>query len=104
MEGPPASPEVFCRGLFFAECLTLGKEDVCRVSLFAECGTRQTASLPSARRLTLGKQLFAVKTYAEWCLPSVTLGKPFAECFWVTLGKAPGSGSVAMSDLQPCTN
>ena len=27
---PPASPEVFCRGLFFAECLTLGKEDVCR--------------------------------------------------------------------------
>ena len=36
-EGPPASPEVFCRGLFFAECLTLGKEDVCRVSLFVEC-------------------------------------------------------------------
>ena len=39
MEGPPASPEVFCRGLFFAECLTLGKENICRVSLsaFAEC-------------------------------------------------------------------
>ena len=47
-EGPPASLEVFCRGLFFDECVTLGKEDVCRgISLpsiwhsakaaFAEC-------------------------------------------------------------------
>ena len=36
-EGPPESPEVFCRGLFFAECLILDKKDVCRVSLFAEC-------------------------------------------------------------------
>ena len=65
-EGPPASPEVFCRGLFFAECLTLGKGDVCRVfgtrqrrplpsASFAECNTRQTVSLPSARVSTLGK-------------------------------------------------
>ena len=65
-EGPPESPEVFCRGLFFAECLTLDKEDVCRVfgtrqrrtlpsAGFAESGTRQTASLPSARVSTLGK-------------------------------------------------
>jgi len=38
--------------------------------------------LPSARRLILVKQLFAVKTYAECHLPSVTLGKRFAECFW----------------------
>ena len=42
-EGPPASPEVFCQGLFFAECLTLGKEDVCRVF-----GTRQRRPLLSA--------------------------------------------------------
>ena len=44
---PPASPEVFCRGLFFAECLTLSKEDICRVF-----GTRQRRPLPSA---ALGK-------------------------------------------------
>ena len=54
MEGPPASPEIFCRGLFFVECLTLGKEDVCRVSLFAECvalgkdGLCRVPDLPSA--------------------------------------------------------
>ena len=76
-EGPPASPEVFCRGLFFAECLTLGKEDVCRVfgtrqrrtlpsAGFAESGTRQTASLPSARVSTLGK---APSTRQRACLP-----------------------------------
>ena len=57
-EGPPASAEVFCRGFFFAECLTLGKEDVCRVSLFAECltlskdGLCRGPALPSA---ALGK-------------------------------------------------
>ena len=57
-EGPPASPEVFCRGLFFAECLTFDKEDVCRVSLFAECltlgkdGICRGPDLPSA---ALGK-------------------------------------------------
>ena len=62
----PASLEVFCRGLFFAECLTLGKEDICRVfgtrqrrplpsAGFAECGTWQTTSLPSVRVSTLSK-------------------------------------------------
>ena len=57
-EGPPASAEVFCRGLFFAECLTLDKKDVCRVSLFAEClalgkdGLCRGPALPSA---ALGK-------------------------------------------------
>ena len=60
-EGPLASPEVFCRGLFFAECLTLDKEDVCRVSLFTECLTLDKDSLcrvpalPSARVSTHGK-------------------------------------------------
>jgi len=58
-EGAPASPEVFCRGLFFAECLTLGKEDVCRVSLFAEC-------------LTLGKDGLCRVRHSANCL--------FAEC------------------------
>jgi len=37
-------------------------------------------SLPSARNLTLVKDLFAVGAFAEWCLPNVTLGKEFAEC------------------------
>ena len=58
-EGPPASPKVFCRGLFFAECLTLGKEDVWRVSLFAEC-------------LALGKDGLCWVRHSANCL--------FAEC------------------------
>jgi len=37
-------------------------------------------SLPSARNPTLGKDPFAVGGFAEWRLPSVTLGKEFAEC------------------------
>ena len=37
-------------------------------------------SLPSARNLTLVKDLFAVGAFAEWRLPNVTLGKEFAEC------------------------
>jgi hypothetical protein len=45
----------------FAECQkkTLGKELLCRVFYFTEgflCGTRQRASLPSARKKTLGKE------------------------------------------------
>ena len=52
--GATGVAKVFCRGLFFAECLTLGKEDVCRVSLFAECltlgkdGLCRVLALPSA--------------------------------------------------------
>ena len=38
-------------------------------------------SSPSARRKTLGKIAFADKPVAECRLPSVTLGKRFAECF-----------------------
>jgi len=37
-------------------------------------------TLPSARSPTLGKDPFAVGGFAEWRLPSVTLGKEFAEC------------------------
>jgi hypothetical protein len=43
-------------------------------------GTRQT-TLPSAREKVLGKDGFADALYAEPSLPSVTLGKAFAECF-----------------------
>jgi hypothetical protein len=45
-------------------------------------GTRQT-SLSSAREKVLGKDVFADVLFAEPSLPSVTLGKAFAECFYV---------------------
>jgi hypothetical protein len=38
-------------------------------------------SLPSAREKVLGKEGFADALFAEPSLPSVTLGKAFAECF-----------------------
>jgi hypothetical protein len=48
---------------FFAECfLTLGK-------VFAECPKK-----------VLGKESFTDEIFAECSLPSVTLGKGFAEC------------------------
>jgi hypothetical protein len=37
-------------------------------------------SLPSVRKKVLGKEPFADKVFAECSLPSVTLGKAFAEC------------------------
>jgi hypothetical protein len=43
-------------------------------------GTRQRV-LPSARQKALGKEGFADALFAESSLPSVTLGKGFAECF-----------------------
>jgi hypothetical protein len=36
--------------------------------------------LPSVRKKTLGKEPFADEIFAECYLPSVTLGKSFAEC------------------------
>jgi hypothetical protein len=44
-------------------------------------GTRQT-SLPSVREKVLGKEGFADALFAEPSLPSMTLGKAFAECFY----------------------
>jgi hypothetical protein len=38
--------------------------------------------LPSAREKALGKEGFADTLCAEPSLPSATLGKTFAECFW----------------------
>ena len=52
------------------------RKKVCRV-FFLHSAT----SLPSVRQKTLGKLAFAVKGFAECRLPSVTLGKRFAECF-----------------------
>jgi hypothetical protein len=46
-------------------------------------------SLPSARQKVLGKDAVADEQFAERSLPSVTLGKAFAECkraFAVCLG------------------
>jgi hypothetical protein len=43
--------------------------------------TRQR-NLPSAREKVLGKEVFADALFAEPSLPSVTLGKAFAECFY----------------------
>jgi hypothetical protein len=43
-------------------------------------GTRQRG-LASAREKALGKEGFADALFAEPSLPSVTLGKVFAECF-----------------------
>jgi hypothetical protein len=36
--------------------------------------------LPSVRKKALGKEPFADEIFAECSLPSVTLGKAFAEC------------------------
>jgi hypothetical protein len=38
--------------------------------------------LPSAREKVLGKEVFADALLAEPSLPSATLGKVFAECFY----------------------
>jgi hypothetical protein len=53
---------------------------------FAECFSLPIAfwhsakPLPSARQKALGKDVFADEIFAEYPLPSVTLGKAFAEC------------------------
>jgi hypothetical protein len=52
--------------------------------------------LPSVRKKALGKEPFADKIFAECSLPSVTLGKVFAEykiAFAECLGKERDSGS-----------
>jgi hypothetical protein len=51
---------------------TLGK-----IGLFAECRRRHSAKDPSP---SLGKEAVADVQFAERSLPSVTLGKAFAEC------------------------
>jgi hypothetical protein len=55
--------------------LNLPSVFLCRV-LF---DTRQSLCRVSEKK-TLGKELFADKIFAECSLPSVTLGKAFAEC------------------------
>jgi len=69
-----------------AKTLALGKvSNICRVpgSSTWQSGhvPRLSAkSLPNARNPTLGKDPFAVGSFAEWRLPSVTLDNEFTEC------------------------
>jgi hypothetical protein len=78
-------------------------------------GTRQT-SLPSAREKVLDKEGFTDALFAEPSLPSVTLGKSFAEChtrqslcrvflslrrLFRALDKGPVSGSDAAASHAP---
>jgi hypothetical protein len=55
--------------------------------------TRQTF-LPSAREKVLGKEGFADVLFADPYLPSITIGKAFAECFGYS-AKGPVYGSEA---------
>jgi len=66
----------------------LGKHHICRVPIHRHWATwliyrvpgHSANRLPSARDMTLGKVRIAVGLFAECSLPSVTLGKYFAEC------------------------
>jgi hypothetical protein len=66
----------------FAECPTwhsAKRPSQLTADFFTEClrGTRQ---LPSARYLTLGKETFADRFFAECSSSSAALGKAFVEC------------------------
>jgi hypothetical protein len=57
--------------------------------------------LLSPREKVLGKEGFADVLFAEPYLPSATLGKVFAECFWgfaEWVGDTAGKASVSGSD------
>jgi hypothetical protein len=86
---PSAAGQTLGKDNFFAEChqghsakspspspSAVTAAFLCRVL----SGTRQT-SLSSAREKALGKEGFVDAMFAESYLPSVTLGKAFAECF-----------------------
>jgi hypothetical protein len=86
---PSAAWKTLGKDIFFAECHrghsakppspspgAVTAAFLCRVLP----GNRQT-SLPSAREKVLDKEGFADALFAEPSLPSVTLGKAFAECF-----------------------
>jgi len=75
--------KIFCR---VPDTSPLGKGDVRRAvsvrsTFLCRVLTWHSAkALPSARYIALGKEPFADKSYAGGSLPSVTLGKLFAEC------------------------
>jgi hypothetical protein len=86
---PSAARKTLGKTNFFAECHrghsakppspspdAVTAAFLCRVL----SGTRQR-SLPSAQEKALGKEGFADALFTEPSLPSVTLGKAFAECF-----------------------
>jgi hypothetical protein len=58
---------------------TLGKRSV-TVTWRRDGDFSLPSSLPSARQKVLGKEAVADVQFAERSLPSVTLGKAFAEC------------------------
>jgi hypothetical protein len=67
----PNLPSVFlCRVLFDT------RQSLCRVSE----KKHSAKSLPSVRKKALDKEPFADEIFAEYSLPSVTLGTAFAEC------------------------
>ena len=75
MGASPGSINFFCCffrvffGFDFTKCFSLP-------SVFRH----SAKALPSARQIALGKEPFAVNFFAVCPLPSVTLGKVFAEC------------------------
>ena len=75
--------KIFCRA---PDTSPLGKGDVRRAvsvrsTFLCRVLTWHSAkALPSVRYIALGKEPFADKSYAGGSLPSVTLGKLFAEC------------------------
>jgi hypothetical protein len=68
--------KMFCCFFFIFSILNLPSDFLCRV-LF---DTRQSLCLAECPKKVLGKEPFADKIFAECSLPSVTLGKGFAEC------------------------
>jgi hypothetical protein len=86
---PSAARKTLGKAIFVAEChrrhsakSSSPSPGVVTVAFLCRVlpGTRQT-SVPSAREKVLGKEVFANALFAEPSLPSVTLGKGFAECF-----------------------
>jgi hypothetical protein len=59
----------------FFSIYILPSASLCRVFFW-----HSAKPLPSARQKALGKDVFADEIAAECALPSVTLGKGFAEC------------------------
>jgi hypothetical protein len=87
---PSALASALGKDYFFAECQGSGTRQIVRYVPaplrrlnFAEYGPLRSAkALPSARRNALGKVPIA-DVFSFVCpLPSATLGKAFAKCFW----------------------
>ena len=83
---PSAKALALGKDLNFAECPPLGTRQSLRhrlphVSTLPSLVRFSATSLPSARKKALSKAPFAVRGFAELSLPSITLGKDFADCY-----------------------